>query len=146
MSLSEFHKISSRLNNLESSQILKECIYNFFKKKIVYVCSFGSESAILLHMISKIDKDFPIIFINTLKLFDETLYYKELLIAKFGLKNIIELTPTEADEKKIDGDGKLWSENPSKCCEFRKVKLLEDGLNKFTAWFSGRKAYQSYER
>ena len=78
-------EISSNLKNLKSHQVIKKCINNLFLKEIAYVCSFGAESAVLLHMISRIDKNLPIIFINTLKLFDETLEYKKLLTNRFKL-------------------------------------------------------------
>ena len=45
--------------------ILRMTIEEIFKNKIAYVCSFGTESAIILHMISKIDSNFPVILINT---------------------------------------------------------------------------------
>ena len=42
--------------NLLPQNILENSINNIFKKKMVYVCSFGTESAIILHMISEIDR------------------------------------------------------------------------------------------
>ena len=45
--------------------LLEHSINNLFKNKIAYVCSFGTESAIILDLISKIDKDLPIILLNT---------------------------------------------------------------------------------
>ena len=41
--------------------ILRMTIEEIFKNKIAYVCSFGTESAIILHMISQIDRNFPVI-------------------------------------------------------------------------------------
>ena len=146
MSFVELSSISKSLNKLESKKILEKCIYYFFEKKIAYVCSFGAESAILLHMISNIEKNLPVVFINTLKLFNETIDYKDRLVSEFSLKNVIELTPSKEDVELYDSEGKLWSNNPDKCCNFRKVKILDNYLNNFQAWFSGRKGYQSDER
>ena len=53
--------------------ILRMTIEEIFKNKIAYVCSFGTESAIILHMISQIDRNFPVILINTNFLFKETI-------------------------------------------------------------------------
>ena len=146
MSFVELSTISKSLNKLESKKILEKCIYYFFEKKIAYVCSFGAESAVLLHMISNIERNLPVVFINTLKLFDETIDYKDRLVREFSLKNVIELTPSKEDVELYDSEGKLWSDNPDKCCNFRKVKILDNYLNNFQAWFSGRKGYQSDER
>ena len=146
MSFKELSTISKCLNKLESKRILEKCINCLFEKKIAYVCSFGAESAILLHMISNIERNLPVVFINTLKLFNETIDYKDRLVREFSLKNVIELTPTKDDVELYDSDGKLWSYNPDKCCNFRKVKILDKYLNNFQAWFSGRKGYQSDKR
>ena len=63
------NEINDRLKGKSSKDGIRILIEDIFLDKIVYVCSFGSESAIILHMISKIKKNFPIVFINTLKLF-----------------------------------------------------------------------------
>ena len=146
MSFEELSTISASLNKLETKKIIEKCINDFFEKKIAYVCSFGAESAILLHMISNIERNLPVVFINTLKLFNETIDYKDRLVSEFSLKNVIELTPSKEDVELYDSEGKLWSNNPDKCCNFRKVKILDNYLNNFQAWFSGRKGYQSDER
>ena len=49
-------KLNRSFKKLSPIEILEESINGVFKNKIAYVCSFGTESAIILHMISKIDK------------------------------------------------------------------------------------------
>ena len=68
--------LSNVLDGKSTKEGIKLLIEDIFLDKISYVCSFGAESAIILDMISKIKKDFPIIFVNTLKLFQETIDYK----------------------------------------------------------------------
>ncbi len=43
------------------------------------VSSFGSEAVVLLHMLSEIDPGTPVVFLNTGKLFGETLRYRDKL-------------------------------------------------------------------
>ena len=80
-------KLLCQLNDdnkdLLPQKILENSIKNIFINKIVYVCSFGTESAIILHMISEIDRSLPIILLNTNYLFKETIEYKDYLISKF---------------------------------------------------------------
>ena len=80
--------------NLLPQNILENSINNIFKKKMVYVCSFGTESAIILHMMSEIDKSLPIILLNTNYLFKETIEYKDYLINKFKFSNFKEIYPS----------------------------------------------------
>ena len=138
--------LNLRFQKQEANEILYESINKFFFKKIVYVCSFGAESAVILHLISNISKDFPVIFLNTGKLFDETLNYRNDLIKLFNLTNIIEIYPDKFDLTKYDANEVLWKDDHNKCCEIRKVNPLKKALKPYTAWISGRKGYHSNER
>ena len=83
-------KLNKLLGESKPENIILKSIEEF-NDKVVYVCSFGTESAIILHMISKINKNFPIILLNTNFLFSETICYKEELLKKFNLKNCKEI-------------------------------------------------------
>ena len=126
--------------------ILEHSILNLFKNKIAYVCSFGTESAIILDLISKIDKDLPVIMLNTHFLFKETIEYKNELLKLLGLKNYREVFPDEKMLNKYDVDNNLWKKNQDKCCNLRKVVPLEKSLNEFESWISGRKSYHLGDR
>ena len=140
----------SQLNNsnkkLSPQKILENSIKNIFKNKIVYVCSFGTESAIILKMISEIDRSLPIILLNTNYLFKETIEYKDYLIGKFKFSNFKEIFPSTEDLKINDSKRTLWRDNPDLCCNIRKVLPLQKELKKYDAWVSGRKSYHEGER
>ena len=146
MMLIDTEKLNKQFADMQAQDIIEFCLKKIFFKKISYVCSFGAESAVMLDLISKINNGVPIIFLNTLKLFDETLSYKNILLKKFNLKNVIELYPNKSDVEKYDSNENLWSENPDLCCELRKVKPLNISLKGFDAWFSGRKSYHGQSR
>lgn len=131
---------------LSPQTILENSINDIFKNKIVYVCSFGTESAIILHMISKINRSMPIILLNTNYLFKETIEYKDYLISKFKFSNFKEISPNSEDLKIYDRKGNLWKKNPDLCCNIRKVLPLQKELKKYNAWVSGRKSYHEEER
>ena len=64
-------KLNKLLGESKPENIILKSIEEF-NDKVVYVCSFGSESAVILHMISRINKNLPIVLINTHFLFEET--------------------------------------------------------------------------
>ena len=142
--------LSNQLNddykNLLPQNILDNSINNIFRNKMVYVCSFGTESAIILHMISEVDTSLPIILLNTNYLFKETIDYKNYLIGKFKFTNFKEISPSTEDLKIHDSEGRLWKENPDLCCNIRKILPLQKELKKYDAWISGRKSYQEGDR
>ena len=139
-------QLNDKNKKLSPQNILENSINDIFKNKIVYVCSFGTESAIILHMISKIDRSMPIILLNTNYLFKETIEYKDYLISKFEFSNFKEISPNSEDLKIYDRKGNLWKKNPDLCCNIRKVLPLQKELKKYDAWVSGRKSYHEGER
>ncbi len=80
--------------------------------------SFGAESAVLLHLVAQIDPATPILFLNTGKLFGETLRYRDRLQDMLGLGDIRSLAPNPADRAKFDPEGTLWSKDTDACCNF----------------------------
>ena len=50
-----------------------------FPGRVALVSSFGTESAVLLHMAARLDRALPILFIDTGRLFGETLAYRDAL-------------------------------------------------------------------
>ena len=148
MKIDENHlcHLNDNSKNLSPQNILENSINNIFKKKMVYVCSFGTESAIILHMISKIDRSFPIILLNTNYLFKETIEYKDYLICKFKFSNFKEISPSIEDLKINDSKGTLWKVDPDLCCNIRKVLPLQKELQKYDDWISGKKSYHQGDR
>ena len=52
-------------------------IQHAFCRRLAVVSSFGAESAVLLALIAEIDRGVPILFLDTGKLFGETLRYRD---------------------------------------------------------------------
>ena len=110
------------------------------------VSSFGAESAVLLHLVAEIDPTTPVLFLNTGKLFGETLRYRDRLQDVLGLTDIRSLAPHPADRMRADPDGTLWSRDTDACCDFRKVIPLKRALEGFDAQITGRKRFQTRQR
>lgn len=138
-----------RLNNMFRGRSTNEMLTSVFEDgiagDIALVSSFGAESAILLHLVSQVNRDIPVIFLDTGKHFPETLAYRDLLVERFGL-NLINLTPEVGDIEDKDGNGLRWSFDPDGCCHIRKVLPLEKEMAKYDASISGRKGFQSKTR
>lgn len=109
--------------------------------RIALVSSFGAESAILLDMVATIDPLMPVIFLDTGKLFPETLVYREMLTRRLGLADVRIIQPDGRDLQASDPDGTLWSQDPDRCCVLRKAEPLKRALMDFDAWITGRKRF-----
>lgn len=137
--------LNESLQDASPFEVLKLSVEKLFKKKLIYVCSFGAESAVILHMISRINKNLPIVLLNTNFLFKETIDYKNYLLEKLELNNFKEILPDERDLLNKDKRN-LWKINPDLCCNIRKVQPLNRVLKGYNAWISGRKSYHNGER
>ncbi|MEJ0052607.1 MAG: phosphoadenylyl-sulfate reductase [Methylovirgula sp.] len=139
-------RLSDRFYALGAEKLLRLAIGDLFPGRIALVSSFGAESAVLLHMASAIDPATPVLFLDTLHLFSETLEYRDALVARLGLTNVIELKPDERQLAEEDPETFLWSSNPDRCCAIRKVEPLAKALKNYDAWISGRKRFQAATR
>jgi len=139
-------KLVKKYEGLAGQNLLEPLLREEFIDKIAVVSSFGSESAVLLHMVSQIDPTVPVIFLNTGKLFGETLRYRDRLQERLGLADLRAIGPHPDDLKDEDPDGVLWNSDPDQCCAIRKVRPLERALKAFDAQITGRKRFQTQAR
>ena len=114
--------------------------------RVAAVSSFGAESAVLLHLIAGIDRNVPVIFVNTQKMFGETLAYRDELAERLGLTDLRVHRPDPHRLAARDATGLRWSFDPDGCCALRKVEPLRKALIPFDAWLSGRKGFQAATR
>ena len=139
-------ELQEKAKGLDALGILKLALTGEFTGKTVVVSSFGAESAVLLHLVAQIDPNTPILFLNTGKLFGETLRYRDRLQDALGLGDVRSLAPSTAERNAADPDGTLWSRDTDACCNFRKVIPLKRALEPFAAQITGRKRFQTKER
>ncbi len=110
------------------------------------VSSFGAEAAVLLNMVAEIDRDLPVLMIDTLMLFEETLQYQRDLSLRLGLTNVQHLHPDATDLARLDPDDTLHRRDPDACCVIRKVAPLDRALRRWPVTISGRKRFQAATR
>ncbi len=138
--------LNERYGHLDGKDLLEVMIKEVFPGRIALVSSFGSESAVLVDMVAQIDTATPILFLNTGKLFGETLRYRDTLQGRFGLTDIRTLKPDAEEVKEEDRNGLLWTRNLDACCDLRKTRPLDKALEGFDAWITGRKRFQTGTR
>ena len=121
-------------------------LYKHQGKRLFATSSFQTQSVVLLHIISQIEKSIPVYFMNTGYLFPETTQYKDLLQKKFGL-NIIDLKPIVPKILQKDNQGNLlFTSDPDYCCFLNKVQPLDSVLAENDVWINGVRADQSKVR
>ncbi len=138
--------LRTKYNKMVGPNLLEAMIKEELAGDIAVVSSFGAESAVLLHMVAEIDPTTPVIFLNTGKLFGETLRYRDRLQERLGLTDVRAVGPHPDDLRQRDPNGGLWNADPDACCYVCKVLPLERALAGFSASITGRKRFQTNAR
>lgn len=110
------------------------------------VSSFGAESVVLLHLLSRVDRAAPVLFLDTEMLFPETLAYQRELADLLGLTGLRVIRPESVAIAARDPGGDLHRREPDLCCRLRKTEPLDAALRGYTAWITGRKRHQTRAR
>lgn len=138
--------LAQRYGHLDGLTLLEVMIGEVFRGRITLVSSFGAEAAALLHMVARIDPALPISFVDTGRLFGETLRYRDRLVDALGLETVRTVRPDPERVRGADPDLMLWRKNPDVCCFIRKVEPMQRALEGFDAWITGRKGFHGGER
>jgi phosphoadenosine phosphosulfate reductase len=117
-----------------------------FPGEVALVSSFGAEAAVLLRMVAEIDPATPVLMIDSLMLFEETLEYQRDLSRHLGLTNVQHLHPDVTDLARLDPDDTLHQRDQDACCVVRKVAPLDRALRRWPVTITGRKRFQASTR
>lgn len=142
----EVRILESRFGQLDTVDLIKAMVRDVFPDQIAVVSSFGAESAVLLHLLSQVDKNVPILFVDTKKHFGETKKYRDDLAKELGLTDVRSIHLDPEREREVDPKGTLFMRDPDLCCAIRKTGPLNAALQGFNAWISGRKRFQAASR
>jgi phosphoadenosine phosphosulfate reductase len=138
-------RLEARFAGVETADMLAALLPEL-AGRVALVSSFGAESAVLLHLVAAVDRQVPLIFINTQKMFGETLAYRDELAERLGFVDLRVFRPDPYQLALKDNTSLRWSYDPDGCCALRKVEPLDRALGGFDAWISGRKGFQAKTR
>jgi phosphoadenosine phosphosulfate reductase len=118
-----------------------------FGRSVVLTCSFGGASGmVLLDMVARLDREIPIVFLDTDLLFPETYALAEAASRRYNI-TIARRKPALTLEQQDRQEGpQLYQHDPNRCCGIRKVRPLEQVLEPYQAWISGIRRDQSSTR
>jgi phosphoadenosine phosphosulfate reductase len=100
--------------------------------------SFQAECVVLVHMLQQVRPMIPVLFLDTVHHFPQTLAYRDEIASKWGL-NLITLRAAEPAPG-------LWQQDLKACCGKHKVQPLFGALEHYDTWFTGLRRDQSPTR
>ena len=120
-----------------------------FAPKIVLACSFGAEDVVLVDMIHRINPSVPLFYLDTEFLFPETYATRDRIIERYKLQptQVLSVKSLLTPERQAEQYGEaLWTSDPDRCCQLRKVEPLTRVLKGFDAWITGIRRDQAPTR
>ncbi len=144
MNTIDFEKINQEFETQSAEEIVRWAVKNF-PTDMAMATSFGAESAVLLHLVTQIIPNIPVLFTNTGFHFKETLEHRDKLVARLKL-NLRELKPEISNEEFLAKNGKLYERDPDSCCAVNKIAPFEKALKDYKAWITGIRRNQADTR
>ncbi len=120
-----------------------------YREKIVLACSFGAEDVVLVDMVHRVDPSLPLFYLDTEFLFPETYATRDRVIERYSLKpaQVIQVKSLLTPQKQAEDYGDaLWTREPDRCCQLRKVEPLTRILQGYEAWITGIRRDQAPSR
>jgi phosphoadenosine phosphosulfate reductase len=117
-----------------------------FGPRVSLACSFGAEDCLLVDLLAAVAPDVPAFYLDTGLLFAETLTTRDRLMERYGTA-FRRVAPALTVQEQSDVHGPaLWSREPDRCCQIRKVEPLKDALSGLDCWITGVRRDQSPTR
>lgn len=123
---------------------------DFLPEQVVLTSSFGVQAALMLHMVTQVKPDIPVVLIDTGYLFDETYGFVDELQHRLDL-NLHVYQPKLSPAWQEYRYGRLWekgAEGIRRYNHFNKVEPMQRALKDLHVgtWFSGLRRSQSDTR
>jgi phosphoadenosine phosphosulfate reductase len=128
-----------------SAEDVRRWGYSEFGDRMCLTCSWQRQSSVLVHMVSELELEIPVVELDTQLFFRETYETRDRLVERYGLDLIRPEVVSVAQQALAEGPN-LWERDPDRCCHIRKVEPLERALAPFDAWISGIRRDQSPTR
>ncbi|QQE81313.1 phosphoadenylyl-sulfate reductase [Alicyclobacillus sp. SO9] len=114
---------------------------------LALACSFGAEDMVLLDIVMKINPTTTVFYLDTDVLFRETYQLIDEAVNKYGIPNLIRVTPRLSLQEQQEQYGdRLWENNATLCCDLRKVRPLTEFLSSVDGWVTGIRRDQAPTR
>lgn len=137
--------INSGFESQSPEEILKWS-WDTFGMFAVSSSAFQPQSIALLHMISRVCPEMPIIFTDTGYHFPETLTYRDEISHTLKL-NVQTVYSDPETQKRIEHSADpLYLRNPDLCCRIHKVEPMAKALVGKKAWVTGVRREQTKQR
>lgn len=133
------------VERLSAKEVIDAALQRGKESRACLTCSFQAEDVVVLHLLRDRLPHIPVLFLETGYHFPETYRFRDELTGDWGL-NLVNVMPKKSVQDQESELGILYREDPTRCCQLRKVEPLMEALQEFEIWFTGLRREQSPTR
>jgi phosphoadenosine phosphosulfate reductase len=120
--------------------------FESFGNTVAISSAFGAEGMVLIDMASRSRQDFRLFTIDTEFLFPETYTLMDRIEEKYGISIEKVYSVLAPEEQERSHGPALWTRDPDRCCNLRKVEPLRRKLSELGAWITSIRRDQTSVR
>jgi phosphoadenosine phosphosulfate reductase len=139
-------EVNAELENAPAQEILSWAAAAFPHEKLGVVSAFGPGSAVIIHLLADIAPQLPVIFVDTLHHFPETLRHVENVRARYGLNLRVYRPESDLDAFEARYGPRLWERDLEQYQRVSKVEPFRRATDPLEGWFTGRRRDQAATR
>ncbi|MCA9127975.1 MAG: phosphoadenylyl-sulfate reductase [Planctomycetales bacterium] len=143
--LAELKRESLALETASPQEILRWAV-DRYAPRFSMATAFGPEGMTIIHMLAELAPETPIFNLDTGYQFNETLELREEVKRRYGITVELKQPELSVEEYERENGGRVYTHNPEKCCQDRKIKVLAAAAAGFDAWASAIRRDQSDDR
>jgi len=114
--------------------------------KLTFATGFGAEGCVIIDLVAKHHLPIDLFTLDTGVLFPETYALWRRLEDTYGVTIRPVRPPLSIDAQAATLGPALWTRDPDRCCDLRKVQPLRQALTGFDAWITAIRREQTPER
>src|SRR5260221_9630927 len=141
----DVNSMAEELERLPPEQALDTVLAANQSAHVCLTSSFQAEDMVVAHLLRKRIPDLPVLFLDTGYHFPQTYEYRDRMTREWSL-NLVNVLPSQTVAEQESAFGILYHNEPTRCCQLRKVEPLMRALEPFDVWFTGLRREQSPTR
>ena len=142
----EVKQISAELESKHPADILAWVDRTFGPERVTMATGFGAEGVVLIDMLSSVNRNIPIFYLDTDVLFPETYDLRQKLESYYEIRFYRYASAYSMDDQTEHYGPRLWERDPDRCCSIRKLEPLKRALEGRSAWITSIRRDQSEYR
>ena len=146
IALKEQLQAEAELKDADPASVIEWAVNTLGQDRLVVATSFGPAGMVNLHLLSGIAPEVPVVFVDTLYHFDETLELADIARRRYDLDLRVYRPAESREDFELQHGERLWERDLDAFHHLTKVKPMERALDGVSGWITGRRRDQSASR